>query len=757
MGDHLRARKHWLEAAGQTENKYMIYNALALNYITTGEIGEAERYYLKIIDLPDLNESLLYRLYLNYGIFLYEQHKNKEKALFYYEKALEILREYHPQNTHLFSFIYHNYGELYYSENELFKALEFFQQSIILSSKDFTQTDFFSNPETGNIVNLSRAYISFKYKAKVLFDYYMEHKDIRFLESSLEVSNICYEIINKMRYRIVSEGSQFSISEKEKDVYRDGITTAYLLHEISGDKTYLNQAFQINEMRKAFVLLAKLRNQKAMLFGNIPKELLEKEKDLNRKLSFYEEQIFLEEQKKDQDDNKIHIWEDLLGKFNIEYDILLRTFEKEYPDYYDLKYRTEYISPPEIRRKLKKDEAVIAYSLTDSMLYTFVITKENVTFSRQGKGDIVEKECNDFYMLLTTQNFSKDVNETYNKYIKQAYLLYNLLIEPFENQIEGKNLIIVADGAVSYLPFDALITQKVPQGEVDYRSLPYFLYRHSVAISYSSTLHFQNEITKRASRKSVLAFAPTYGNLKLNSKSGDHLSQNERYNLIVLPGIRAEVRKISKHVSTDIYMDYNATESNFKTLSPEYDILHLAMHTLLDDANPLYSKMAFTQLSDTIEDGFLHAFEIYNMQLNSNLAVLSSCSSGFGKLQEGEGMQSIARSFSYAGCPSILMSLWEVADQATVQMMDYFYKYLSEGYSKSEALRLSKLNFLEGADHLRSHPFFWSSFIILGNTKPIYKTFRYTDIFWGLSLLVFALIILYIRKKTKKCPGWIYM
>ena len=756
LKDPQRARKHWLEAARQTPHKYMVYNALALSYIETGEIEEAERYYREILSLPDLKDYEMYRVYLNYGIFLFEQRKDKEKALYYYGKALENIQEYHPQSKNLFSIIYHNYGEFYYSGNELTKALEYFQKSIILSSKDFTNPDYLSNPETENIVNLSMAYSSFKFKAKVLFDYFTATNDIRYLESSLDVSNICFEIINKMRYRIVSEGSQFSISEKEKDVYMNGITTAYYLYSLSGNISYLHQAFQINEMRKAFVLLAKLRNQKAMLYGKIPQDLLDKEKDLNRKLSFYEEQIFVERQKKEQDITKITSWEDLLGKYNVEYDVLLRTFEKEYPDYYDLKYRTNYLSPPDVVRKLKKDEAVLAYSLSDSILFTFILSRESLVFNRQVVGETLEDECNQLYKLITKQNFSKNAIETYRQYIQQAYRLYNLLIEPFENHIEGKNLIIIADGAISYLPFDALLTQKVNEGEVDYRALPYMLHKHSVAMSYSSTLQFQGVIENKPPKKSVLAFAPTYGNLLLNSlQSENPLSHSDRYNLIVLPGIRDEVKKISNHVRTDIYMDYNATESNFKKLASDYEVLHLAMHTLLDDDNPLHSKMAFTQLTDTLEDGFLHAFEIYNMQLNAKLVVLSSCSSGFGKLQEGDGMQSIARSFSYAGCPSILMSLWEVADQATVTMMDYFYKHLSAGHSKPEALRLSKLNFLKEADNLRSNPYFWSTFIIMGNTSPIYKTTGFSNWLWFLSLLIIPVIILYIGRSTRKCPGWI--
>ena len=140
-----------------------------------------------------------------------------------------------------------------------------------------------------------------------------------------------------------------------------------------------------------------------------------------------------------------------------------------------------------------------------------------------------------------------------------------------------------------------------------------------------------------------------------------------------------EVDKISKEMKCKVFEGINATETNFKKHAANYKILHLAMHTILDDNNPLYSKLAFTQVKDTANDNFLHTYEIYDMKLNASLAVLSSCGSGFGKFQEGEGMQSLARGFTYAGCPSILMTLWEVADQSTVSLMDRFYYYLGQG------------------------------------------------------------------------------
>ena len=195
-------------------------------------------------------------------------------------------------------------------------------------------------------------------------------------------------------------------------------------------------------------------------------------------------------------------------------------------------------------------------------------------------------------------------------------------------------------------------------------------------------------------------------------------------------------------------MGENATESNFKALSSEYDILHLAMHTLIDDENPLYSKLAFTYIpGDTLEDGFLNAIEIYNLSLKARLTVLSSCSSGFGKFQKGEGVMSLARSFMYAGCPSVVMTLWEVEDQSGAEIMSKFYYYLKKGYSKDKALRKAKLKFLKKTGMLKSHPYFWSPYINIGDPSRIYFGRPLKWIFLGSLILLFTIVSVRIRKR----------
>ncbi|MFH0866460.1 MAG: CHAT domain-containing protein, partial [Bacteroidota bacterium] len=241
--------------------------------------------------------------------------------------------------------------------------------------------------------------------------------------------------------------------------------------------------------------------------------------------------------------------------------------------------------------------------------------------------------------------------------------------------------------------------------------------RNAVSYAASGTLLFEkNNISKNA-KNTLLAFVPTYenvssGNLNEGSETRDYLDS-----LKPLKGGLDEVSTINSIIDGDVYKGSNATIKNFKANASGHGILHLAMHTMIDDENPMYSKLAFEQGDG--DNGLLNAYELYNMQINSQLSVLSSCKTGAGKLVKGEGMLCLARGFMYAGCPSLVMTLWEINDQSGAEMMKGFYSYLSDGKPKDEALRLAKLDYLNSSDKIRTNPYYWAGYINFGNHNAL--------------------------------------
>ncbi len=225
---------------------------------------------------------------------------------------------------------------------------------------------------------------------------------------------------------------------------------------------------------------------------------------------------------------------------------------------------------------------------------------------------------------------------------------------------------------------------------------------HHLLLPLFSILFFNNPLAAQS--------IATEDTLELDSLRGS---------LIQLAWAEKEVTSISKMLNGEIYCYRQATEEVFKNKAPKAGILHIATHAVVNDANPLFSKLIFAPDPASGEDGYVNTYELYNMKLRARLVVLSACNTGYGKLVRGEGMMSLARGFMYAGCPSIIMSLWPVDDQSTSILMRNFYGYIKEGQKKDEALRNAKLKFLKSSDEVKSNPFYWSGMIFVGDTNPI--------------------------------------
>jgi CHAT domain-containing protein len=182
-----------------------------------------------------------------------------------------------------------------------------------------------------------------------------------------------------------------------------------------------------------------------------------------------------------------------------------------------------------------------------------------------------------------------------------------------------------------------------------------------------------------------------------------------------LPFSETEVKTIiemyKQHNQNAIgYFYTDASEENFKKIVSKYKYIHIASHSIINESKPKLSAIIFSQPTDTvdIEDGILYADDIYNLYLNADLVVLSSCESGIGKLVRGEGMMALTRGFLYAGVSNIIVSLWKVHDRHTKELMVELYKNILAGKSYSQSLREVKLKMLDKG------PKVWSSFVLVG-------------------------------------------
>jgi CHAT domain-containing protein len=169
----------------------------------------------------------------------------------------------------------------------------------------------------------------------------------------------------------------------------------------------------------------------------------------------------------------------------------------------------------------------------------------------------------------------------------------------------------------------------------------------------------------------------------------------------------------------DLFERENASEASFKRISSDYKIIHLATHTWIDTLNPFFSKFVMYNQPDSIEDNLISMYEITNLNLQSSLVVLNSCNSGIGNTMSGEGVFNLARGFFYAGVPAVLATLWEVDDNIGSDIVQRFYKKLMKGVPADEALWESRKEYLQQSDRLKAHPYFWSPYAFIGQSKII--------------------------------------
>jgi len=621
--------------------------------------------------------------------------------------------------------------------------------SIIQLLKDFFDeqsiTEINSKIKNENSTLLPSLYIL---KSRTQFLKYKEDNLQSTLVDAFESYKLSVDVLTQTKTAIENEDSKVFATSEILDVYYEAIFIGKTLFEFTGDYRYLEQSFEFTESSKSFALYSEIKDVEAIEFSDLPKDVKEREQTLLGEIQAYEEWLYEEQLSLDPDSTLIEQYRNTLFHLKDDYRYLKLEIEQNYSQYFELKYGAKFISLSEIQEKLPHKDALIEYVLSDTLLITFIVDKKSINVHTQVIEETFVDECFEYYELLHTQNFSDGVHENYRKFVEMGRKFYGILIEPCLRYTDRKNLTIIPDGPIAYLPFEGFLTRKADVEYINYLELPYMIYDFSVGYSHSATLMFSERLKTKSPEDKVLAFAPAYKDPFFNSSEAEiRQALTESEVLLPLNGIIKEVQSINETVPARVFLNENATEANFKKYAPDYNVLHLAMHTIMKDDNPLHSLLAFTnkEIPDTTEDNKLHAYEIYNLKLNAQMAVLSSCSSGYGKMQKGEGMMSLARGFIYAGCPSIIMTLWQVADKSSSDMMTSFYKYLKKGKSKQEAMRLAKIDYLENADDLTSNPYFWSGFVVLGDNSPVYR--RSGVVYWVSILVIFVGILLFFNYK----------
>lgn len=536
------------------------------------------------------------------------------------------------------------------------------------------------------------------------------------LRGAWENFRTALHFMDSMRFEAPAVNNRLQQSELNYHIFDKAMQTAALLGQAE-------DAFWLSEKSKTQALLEDLRHNDAILSAQVPDSLRQLEKQLKTDIADLEQRVFKKKTNGAGAPDEAVLFERKRALF-----ALLQILETKFPDYYHLKYDAALPPVATLQQQLLDDStALIEYFISDSTIYVFTLTRYNLGWHRLPQPAGFEKTIRDLRKSMTDSRL-RFLGEDYALFSSCSQQLYDyLLATPLSTLPERvRHLIVVADGLLNYVPFEVL--GKVTSMETpDFRTFPYLLRRYDV--SYAGSANLLLEQTKQLQKLQsspapalFAGFAPGYTDSDTLRGAGSLnrilLVREGQYGL---PGAAQEVKEISKLMNGHAFLDAQADEVNFKRLSPGYRILHLAMHALMDDRNPLFSRLLFTQNpQDTPEDNELTAMELYAMQLSAELVVLSACNTGTGRLYKGEGVMNLARAFQAAGAPATVVSLWQAPDEATRQVMVLFYQGLKQGKNKDSALRQAKLDFIAACKNpALANPFFWAGFIANGTMMPL--------------------------------------
>lgn len=418
------------------------------------------------------------------------------------------------------------------------------------------------------------------------------------------------------------------------------------------------------------------------------------------------------------------------------------------PRYASLRY-PEPINAARVQSDLlDKKSVLLEFMLGEKRSLVWVVSKNSLKAAVVPPRKDIEERVLEFRKALTDKSSALTVQSSIERIDRLGSALYSTLFAPIQDAVpSGARVIIVPDGVLSYLPFEALITG-TRQSASDEIRRSYALEKYRVAYAPSaSALAAVRILNPQRARweKTLLAFGDPVVEGRgvtgmaagkpalIRDYSSDSLTASDEsqaqtaydayaergFSLARLPFTREEVLSIGKLFSAAhrrLYLGHSATEEAIKQEHlDDYRYIHLASHGFIDESVPGRSGILFSRAPSSHEDGVLQAGEIIRLKLSADLVTLSACSTGLGKFVNGEGILGLTRAFFYAGARNVAVSLWNVNDSATADLMRSFYAHLKRGETKSEALRHAKLHLLSVPNPAWRHPYFWAAFVLVGD------------------------------------------
>jgi CHAT domain-containing protein len=745
QGDYRRAADNYqqimklVEGLGHKPGIAVVSVKLGDIHYYQGNFPQALDYYersVKLYEKLGSREDVAHPL-LRIGDVYFARNDNA-RALEYYQRSLKICEQTFDKGGA--TFLLNRIAEVYAAQGRYDEADDFYRRSLKLQEelglKSITATTWngigsirYRQGNYGEAARLSTRAAELAKEGnapevlwKTLTSLGQAYRALKQVDRAQQSFDEAIAILEKMRGQLVG-------NERDQQLFFENKTAPYV--EMVGlliDQNKVTEAFHYAEMAKGRMLLDVLRHGRSDISKTMTAEERDHEKQLQVAVTALSSQQRKEISQRQPDKTRLAFIDAQLQKARFEYEAYETRIYAAHPDL-SAGGGSEPFSLNEAGALISDSAtALLEYVVTQNRTYLFVLTKPDRTDPLRLKVYPIEISARE--LATRVADFRQRLAGNSADFKEPARGLYDLLLQPAQDELEGKRAICIVPAEVLWeLPFQALLS----------KSDKYVLEDH--ALSYAPSLNVLSEMKKKAlvrqetrdastSGGSLTISATTtqalprllaIGNPSLSGQSVARLrSTRGELSFDSLPQAEQEVKTIGEIYGageSTILIGNAAREETFKATASKYPVLHFAAHGVLDDVNPLYSRLLLATGSET-EDGFLEAREIMKLDLHADLAVLSACQTARGQFGSGEGLIGMSWALFIAGASTTVASQWKVDSASTARMMIDFHRNLQSEQgslrsSAAEALRKAAIKLM--ADPKYRHPFFWSGFVVVGN------------------------------------------
>lgn len=697
--------------------KARLYSDLGINYLSIDDLAFAR----KQLDLSNKfnngkDVGVLMRNNISFGLIHLKSNNliDAEKA---FSDALESSKQLYGNNHREVAKVYVQLAEVYRQKQDFKKAQQLFQKGLQTLISNFNPKTLNENPKESSLFSENTLKDIFDGRAAT----YIEANNI---EEALKNFELSFVVEEELRSSFLTQNSKILLQQENRRRSEKCIDICYLQYQKTKDIIWLEKSFEFAEQTKNSVVVEakNLLKEKLKIGEN---ELFLHEDNLAFEKAQLTKEIELEQLKGENADiSKLVILTNKRDVVSTELQLLKAEIFKAYPQ---LNKKIDYkVVKAGIEDKLlSPDDSFIEFFDGVSNIYRFIIKKdEPISVIRIEKTIGFMDELESFLSFFSDARGVK-IQNNIKEYGNKAFKLHTTLF----GSNTAKNIILVPDGLLAFVPYDALLTEKTTI--TNFEKLPYLIKKSKISYAYFGTILLQ-EVNRKKFDKEFVGFFPVF--------------ENNQRNLSELTFTKEEAISIEKHLNGNFLLKKDALKKTFVQEVNNYSIVHLSTHA---SAGTYYDPPAIEFYDET-----LYLSEIYGYNLQTNLMVLSACETGIGTVRKGEGAMSLARGFSYAGVQNLVVSLWKVNDKSTENLMSNFYEEFSKEKNNSGALYQSKLNYLNDSkiSSAKKSPYYWASFIYIGQpdvTKNI--TINYWWFLTGIALLIAIFVtVKNLKFKRKK-------